>query len=88
MNASAIACCSRSSRTTTASTGSRGVAQGRPVLRRPPSTIQAALRPQPPTSPQGRPDARETLRKLLDKHPDNAMADKARETLSALDKQR
>ena len=35
-----------------------------------------------------KPDARETLRKLLDKHPDSAMADRARETLSALDKQR
>jgi len=35
-----------------------------------------------------KPDARATLQKLLEKHPGSSMADKARETLSALDKRR
>lgn len=33
-------------------------------------------------------EARSTMLSLLDKHPDSSMADKARETLAALDKQR
>ena len=33
-------------------------------------------------------EARSTMLSLLDKHPDSSMADKARETLAALDKNR